>query len=161
MSQRGRKPTPTRLKVLSGNPGKRPLNKNEPKPKPQRPSCPSWLCKDAKKEWRRVVDELEAIGMLTKIDMASLSGYCQAYARWKQAEEFIDKHGTVYPVNQETNIIFKQFPQVNVAKTYLQQMRLFCSEFGLTPSSRSRLNVDTKKEVDEFEEFLNYDKKKA
>ncbi|MEQ8198694.1 MAG: phage terminase small subunit P27 family, partial [Clostridiaceae bacterium] len=32
MAQRGRKPKPTAIKVLEGNPGKRPLNKNEPKP---------------------------------------------------------------------------------------------------------------------------------
>ena len=39
----GRPPKPTYLKVLEGNPGKRPLNENEPKPKPSAPKCPAWL----------------------------------------------------------------------------------------------------------------------
>jgi len=32
MAQRGRKPIPTAINVLEGNPGKRELNINEPKP---------------------------------------------------------------------------------------------------------------------------------
>ena len=43
MATRGRKPKPTALKVLEGNPGKRPLNENEPKPERKAPECPSWL----------------------------------------------------------------------------------------------------------------------
>ena len=34
----GPKPKPTRLKVLQGNPGHQKLPKNEPKPRPIRPS---------------------------------------------------------------------------------------------------------------------------
>ena len=57
MATRGRKPKPTALKVLEGNPGKRPLNELEPKPKKQAPSCPSWLEPEAKKEWRRMAKD--------------------------------------------------------------------------------------------------------
>lgn len=49
MAERGRKPTPTAIKVLEGNPGKRPLNANEPKPKKKAPRCPSWLEEEAKR----------------------------------------------------------------------------------------------------------------
>ena len=65
MAQRGRKPKPTAIKELEGNPGKRPLNKNEPKPEKTAPKCPTWLDKEAKKEWRRMSKSLEAIGILT------------------------------------------------------------------------------------------------
>jgi phage terminase small subunit len=58
MAGRGRPPKPTALKVLEGNPGKRPLNQNEPKPEKKAPNCPSWLLPDAKKEWRRLSKEL-------------------------------------------------------------------------------------------------------
>jgi len=54
MATRGRKPKPTALKVLEGNPGKRPLNLNEPKPEKKASKCPSWLEPEAKKEWRRM-----------------------------------------------------------------------------------------------------------
>ena len=95
MAQRGRKPKPTVVKILEGNPGKRALNEKEPKPKNKAPKCPSWLDKEAKKEWRRISKQLEEMGVLTEVDMAAFSGYCEAYSRWKEAEEFISKHGTI------------------------------------------------------------------
>ena len=95
MAQRGRKPKPTAVKVLEGNPGKRSLNTGEPKPEKKAPRCPAWLEDEAKKEWRRMAKQLENLGILTEIDMAAFAGYCQAYARWKEAEEFITQHGTI------------------------------------------------------------------
>ena len=93
MAVRGRKPKPTALKVLEGNPGHRPLNKKEPMPKGRLPRCPDWLEDDAKKEWKRLGKVLAEMGMLTHLDMMAFAGYCQAYARWKGAEEFITQHG--------------------------------------------------------------------
>lgn len=55
MVQRGRKPKPTAMKVLEGNPGKRQLNSKEPKPVKKAPRCPNWLEDEAKKEWKRMV----------------------------------------------------------------------------------------------------------
>ena len=52
MATRGRKPKPTAIKELEGNPGKHPLNASEPKPKKKAPACPKWLEPEAKKEWR-------------------------------------------------------------------------------------------------------------
>lgn len=83
LAQRGRKPKPTAVKQLEGNPGKRQLNANEPKPAARAPSCPKWLEDDAKKEWRRLAKQMEQLGILTEVDMAAFAGYCQAYARWK------------------------------------------------------------------------------
>ena len=134
MATRGRKPKPTALKVLEGNPGKRPLNELEPKPKKQAPSCPSWLEPEAKKEWKRMAKTLESIGLLTEIDKASFAGYCQAYARWKEAEEFLTKHGTIF---KTPSGYIQQVPQVSIAQTYLNVMKDFSSEFGLTPAART------------------------
>lgn len=139
MAQRGRKPKPTALKVLEGNPGKRELNENEPKPKPKAPSCPKWLEDEAKKEWRRMSKQLEGLGLLTEVDMTAFAGYCQAYARWKQSEEFITKHGAIV---KTPSGYWQQVPQVSIAQTYLRIMNRFCEQFGLTPSSRSRLTAD-------------------
>ena len=84
MAQRGRKPKPTAIKELEGNPGKRPLNDAEPKPERKAPPCPKWLEPEAKKEWRRLSKQLEQIGVLTEVDQAAFASYCQAYARWKE-----------------------------------------------------------------------------
>lgn len=153
MVQRGRKPKPTALKILEGNPGKRQLNINEPNPEKRAPRCPKWLDSEAKKEWRRMSRLLEKIGILTEIDMAAFAGYCQAYSRWKEAEEFITKHGTIV---KTPSGYWQQVPQVSIAQTYLKIMKDFCSEFGLTPSTRSRINIgsENRNSADPMEEIL-------
>ena len=62
MATRGRKPKPTAMKELEGNPGKHPLNTSEPKPNKKAPACPKWLEPEAKKEWRRLAKQMEAMG---------------------------------------------------------------------------------------------------
>lgn len=154
MATRGRKPTPTAVKELEGNPGKRPLNAKEPKPAKKAPSCPKWLEPEAKKEWRRLAKQMEQIGILTEVDMAAFAGYCQAYARWKEAEEFITQHGSIV---KTPSGYWQQVPQVSIAQTYLKIMNRFAEQFGLTPSSRSRIIADTDSRggaVDEMEKLL-------
>ncbi len=139
MPRVGRPPKPTALKELEGNPGRRPLNTKEPKPTPTAPKCPPWLHQDAKKEWKRMAQELERMGLLTQVDMAAFAGYCQSYARWKEAEEFISKHGSIF---KTPSGYVQQIPQVAIAQQNLKQMRSFCSELGITPASRSRIAVN-------------------
>ena len=136
MATRGRKPKPTAMKELEGNPGKHPLNTSEPKPNKKAPACPKWLEPEAKKEWRRLAKQMEAIGILTEVDMAAFAGYCQAYARWKEAEEFITQHGTIV---KTPSGYWQQVPQVSIAQQNLKIMQSFCSEFGLTPATRARI----------------------
>ena len=136
MATRGRKPKPTALKALEGNPGKRPLNEHEPVPPKGAIRCPAWLEAEAKKEWKRLAPSLEAMGILTTVDISAFAGYCQAYARWKEAEEFISKHGSIF---QTPSGYVQQVPQVSIAQQNLKIMQSFCSEFGLTPATRSRI----------------------
>ena len=101
----GRKPKPTAIKKLEGNPGKRKLNTKEPIPAKAMPECPQWLLAEAKKEWERLADLMNQMGVLTEVDMAA-------------------------------------------------------SEFGLTPSSRSRIvagNAKGKEPEDEMEALLGGD----
>ena len=117
MAARGRKPKPTALKVLEGNPGKRPLNDHEPIPPKGELKCPSWLLPEAKKEWKRLASSLEAMGVLTMADLTAFAGYCQAYARWKEAEEFITQHGSIF---KTPSGYVQQVPQVSIAQQNLK-----------------------------------------
>lgn len=136
MAIRGRKPKPTALKVLEGNPGHRPLNQKDRLAKGKLPDCPDWLEDDAKEEWERLGGVLAEMGMLNETDRAAFAGYCQAYARWKAAEKFITQHGDMF---RTPSGYIQQVPQVSIAQTNLKIMLKFCEQFGLTPSARSRL----------------------
>lgn len=129
---------PTAIKRLEGNPGKRPLNKNEPKPKTVIPNCPQWLLPEAKKEWKKIVQGLGKLGLITCVDGAALAGYCQSWARYVEAEKYLSSHSTAF----ETESGYMQpVPQVGIAQRYLKICQSFMSEFGLTPSSRGKMSV--------------------
>ena len=143
MGRRGPPPTPTRLRILNGNPGKRPMNQREPKPRKDPPRCPAWLSADAKKTWKRMVPTLHRMGVLTVVDGEALASFCQTYVRWRKAEEFLDQHGQVYPLRDEKGNVrcMQQFPQVAIARSLLLILKSFYQEFGMTPASRTRIEL--------------------
>lgn len=61
------------------------MNTKEPIPAKGIPSCPGWLLPEAKKEWKRLADLMNQMGVLTEVDMAAFAAYCQSYARYSQA----------------------------------------------------------------------------
>jgi phage terminase small subunit len=87
----GRKPKPTALKLLKGNPGRRNLSKPAPAFDPAKPSPPPFLNDDALQEWHRLIDILFKTGVMTETDRAAFAAYCQSYGRWVQAERQIAK----------------------------------------------------------------------
>jgi P27 family predicted phage terminase small subunit len=135
---KGRPRKPTHLHVVQGThrPSRSP--KNEPKPETVVPSCPSWLDVEAKREWKRIAPELEALGLLTRIDRAALAAYCQSYSRWYAAEKLIRANGLVMETPQGYE---QQRPEVGIASSALKQMHKFLVEFGMTPSARSRISA--------------------
>lgn len=136
---RGRKPKPTHLKVLEGNPGRRPINGREPKPPRDVPTCPSHLGPSAKAEWKRLAGVLNRIGMLTTVDRAALAVYCQSWGRWVEAERKLQE---TPPLLKTPAGYVQQSPWLSIANKERELMARYMAELGLTPSSRSRLSVD-------------------
>jgi P27 family predicted phage terminase small subunit len=150
---RGRKPKPTRIKVLSGNPGKRPLAKDDVKPPRALPRPPAILQNLARKEWWRIGRVLYEAGLLTQIDVPALVAYCQSYATWCEAQQEIRRSGTVIKSGRGQPMLS---PFLKVANIAWQQWTHILTEFGMTPSSRSRVTIaNPAAEEDEFEKFLN------
>ena len=76
----GRKPTPTHLKLVTGNPGKRKINRQEPNPARCIPSCPSHLSDNAKVAWGKLTVLLDRMGVLTEADAAVLERMVDCYS---------------------------------------------------------------------------------
>jgi P27 family predicted phage terminase small subunit len=138
----GRKPKPTLLKFVTGNPGKRALNKNEPQTQCEIPACPEQIQGIARQEWGRITQEMYSMGIIDLVSMAALVGYCEHYEQWANASANVRKFGTVvksksgYPV---------QSPYLGIMNRALSEMRKFMVEFGMTPSSRSRVTSNKPK----------------
>lgn len=152
---RGRPAKPTHLHVIDGTarPDRMAKRKREPKPAPaQRPVCPGHLDQVARNEWRRIVPELVAIGVIARIDTATLAAYCQAFSRWVAAELELQEHGALTYVS-ETGVI-RSHPAVRIASDAMTQMRIFAQEYGLTPASRARVQAHINGEEEEPEDDL-------
>ncbi len=155
---RGRRPKPTRLKVLTGNPGKRPLNQDEPRPEVAIPDCPQELGPVAQREWNRLAGELAGLRILTNLDRAALAAYCGAYALWAEATEAIQKYGAMIKSPSGFPV---QSPYLAVANRQAEIMMRIASEFGLTPASRSRISTPSKIDPTLFDLLENNSNKAA
>ena len=128
----GRKPKPTRLKIIEGNRGHRALPANEPKPALGAPRIPKELGREARAEWRRIVPALDRIGLLSKVDRAGLYSYCIS---WEQFVEAIAASKN-FKANDEEFRYWRR-----LAREAQREVRAWCTEFGLTPSARGRMDV--------------------
>lgn len=145
------RPKPTKLRIIQGNPGKRPLNENEPQPKLGIPPCPNFLTKPARAEWKRITPLLAEVGLLTHIDRAALAAYCQAWGRWVETEQLLRKTGTLV---KSPNGYPMPHPLLAIANKAMMQMRSLLLEFGMSPSARSRMKAGMPQERDPFEDLL-------
>ena len=148
----GPKPQPTAKKKLRGNPGRRPLPENEPQPKASRdiPLAPRHLDKVAQKEWRRMAKELHPLGLLTNIDLTALAAYCASFSIWIDAQKQIQKHGVLIKAQSGFPM---QSPYLAISNRAMTEMRKWMIEFGLTPSSRSRVAAKPVEKESALEKF--------
>ena len=143
MGKRGPKPKPTTLKILEGNLGKRPLNRDEPKPRIGFPRCPSHLSKNARKAWKNFSKELTDAGIGTHLDTTALGLLCTSYAQYLDAVENVAQFGAVWVERSGSKIPkFAYSPYWAVMNREWKNVRSMLAEFGMTPSSRTGLSVD-------------------
>lgn len=136
---RGRKPLPTAIKQMNGNPGKRPLNLQEPQPDAAIPSAPDHLDDLALVEWERVSTALYEIGILAHVDRAILANYCIAWSRGAQAELQLKNMGLVL---QGMEGGYYQNPWLAVCNKAMEQVHKYAAELGMTPSARTRIKAN-------------------
>lgn len=177
MGARGPAPKPTAIKKLGGNAGKRTISKNEPRPRSKKPKMPGHFTPDiheddaakewavlqreffeiARAEWRRVIRELSAVpGLVTSVDADALAMYCETYARWVQASAKLAQGGMVEKLKTKTGSEYYAIsPYMTIVSQCMATMKQFLSEFGMTPASRTRIQLPTEPEEDQFDQFLH------
>ena len=131
------KPKPTALRILEGNRGHRPLNDREPRATVKLPSPPKQLSATAKREWRRTGRLLREMGIITEIDAAQFAAYCQSYARWLECQELLAKLSVL--IKGQMGLVVN--PLLRVARDAQEQFTRALVEFGMSPSSRTRIHA--------------------
>lgn len=144
MGKRGPAPTPAATLRLRGTLRESRVY-DEPEPPPGTPEAPDWLTPEARAAWDQLAPTLQASGLLTMLDRNALGRYCTLWVRWRVAEDFIATNGSVFTQrdgNGKSRGV-KPFPQVAEASQLAQALTRMEAEFGMTPSGRSRIHVDT------------------
>lgn len=137
----GRRPKPVAKKKLSGNPGKRALNHDEPVFTPLKGvDPPDWFIENemalAVTMWKMTVSELCGQGILCLTDLAVLERWCVAYQLWRELVINIMRDGT--RLIGATGGPIKN-PDLTAKKEQETEMDRTGAMLGLDPSSRQRL----------------------
>ena len=135
----GRPRKPTALKILHGDFAKDPQRRNhrEPDVPTGIPDCPAWLAGDARKEWKRITDEIKSMKVVTLPDRSALEAYCTLYGQWRDALRQVKREGAVLTSEHGSY----ENPASKIAARCCDQIHKYLCQFGLTPASRSRVNV--------------------
>jgi len=151
--RRGRKKTPSILNLIRGNPSKRPMNPFEPQPPNDIGEPPSMLEGEALAEWQRLGPQLEAIGVLTEVDVPAFAAYCKQWARYKEAEAKVAQLGEVVKAPSGYPIIN---PYLSIANKAYKQCREFWDQFGMTASARTKIAVKPRAATDAASPLSKY-----
>lgn len=152
--KRGRKPEPTVLKELRGNPGKRKLNQLEPKPELVIPTAPAHLDAKSKEVWLVLANKLYSCGILSFVDDIALEMLTTTYVEWRELDEEVKKEGRKQVAQSGYECPTAAW---SMKKTKHKELLTLLGEFGMTPSSRSKVNTieGHHKLKDELDEFIN------
>jgi P27 family predicted phage terminase small subunit len=148
MGRRGPRPTPTAILKLRGS-AKARRHGNQPEPEHGEPPADGLIFTaeseaEIKAIRQRLCDDLDRMNLLYRCDGAIIDRYARLMFRWRQAERQIDLYGEKYPVkDKEGNVkCFQRFPHTITAHELAGMLSRLEAELGLTPSSRSRINVE-------------------
>ena len=140
----GRPPTPTHLKLVKGNPGKRALNKQEPDPDYiQDLTPPEWLSKAAKDIWNEIAPKLAKAKMLTEVDICMLAKGCTAISQYQRAVKCVGADLVTSHVDKDGNVSGESVNTWYIVQSmaFKQAMAVF-QQFGMSPAARTRIAIN-------------------
>jgi P27 family predicted phage terminase small subunit len=151
------RPVPTALKLIQGNPGKRAINKSEPKKVAANLRVPGHLDTIAKTQWKKLAGVLDDLGVISQTDLSALEQCVETYARIRRLRIEIKKlGGTAYESikidhkgEATGEILWKAYPQVAQLERAETNHKVYLTELGLTPSSRSKIQAIDKADDDD------------
>lgn len=154
-------PLPTAIKAAAGNPGKRPLNALEPRPQAGEPEMPSDLNGAEADVWREMVPILMQMQVLSIADGTALGSMCRVQVRLRKALD--ELNATLRHAEETGKLGFmmgggdkaaRANPLVTVVCALEDEQLRWLREFGLTPSSRTKISASKEAGNGDIEDAL-------
>lgn len=151
----GRPRKPVSQKIAEGKRGHHPLDPDsEPQPLRGIPDRPAHLKGLGLKAWNFITNQLAEMDLDYQIDAMALEGACKAYQMAVDADNILAEEGLTMSVGEQGYL--QQRPEVSISHNSWKRFRDFCSEFGMTPAARGRINMATPaKKEDDLAAILN------
>lgn len=140
----GPKPKPRKAKPGRGKPDSAPLDGKVDT------TCPAWLDNYGKTFWRRYVPKLAKEGHFKTIDRPAFETMANCYSQFRKSQKIIEDKGFTFTTQ---NGYEQQRPEVSIMNKAQEQLRMLFAEFGMTASSRTRLDPDGEGDDDEREDW--------
>ena len=152
MAKAGRRPKPTAIRILEGT--QRGPAKREPSMPPGVPPMPERLKVDAVavEKWQELASILTKMGVLTTGDGEALATLCEVHSAEQSCLLQLRAGGAVMHTDLGG---VKPNPAGPMYRSLVAMKASLLSEFGLTPSSRTKLATQVEVKKDELEEFFS------
>ena len=157
MPGKGFPPQPTALKILRGNPGKRPLPKREAKPQVCRPPLPEWLASVdpvTKEIFDSMAQRLAACKVMTENDLESLAHLADNEALYRRLRITLETGFTYETTTMQGDVMQRPRPEWAMMMEAKRQIAQQLQQFGMTPASRTKVETVGPEEKSGLEEFL-------
>ena len=135
---KGRKPVPSHLKVVRGNPGKRALHNNEPLPTGDLFDAPAWMTESQKQGWSYAIENAPK-GLLKRLDRSVLVAWAIAEDLHRRASEMVERYGLLTKAPNTGLPI--QSPYLPIVNKQAHLMLKAAEQLGFSPASRSRVQL--------------------
>jgi P27 family predicted phage terminase small subunit len=121
-----------------------------------RPTLPKRLMRgEARDEWMRMIDRLEASKTLSPVDDAVLYRYCHLHARAERLERRLATLRSPFYTDAFGNP--RVHPGFAQLRAHDQVLRHYLVEFGLTPAARTRVKEIGGGKPDDTDPFAEFD----
>lgn len=148
---RGRKPKPTHLRLLQGNPGHRSLNPREPRPQGDLTDAPGWFTESQRNGWNYAIAHAPA-GLLKRLDRSVLTAWVVAEDLHRQAAEQLARFGML--MRAQSGELYPS-PYLSIVNKQASIMLKGASELGFTPAARPRIQLAPEDQgADDFDKLI-------
>ena len=156
MGKRGPPKTPTKLKILRGNPGGKKLNAAEPEPPADKIVPPPWLAGASLDRWNEIVPMLVQLGVMTNADIGTIARYCVAHELYLVYLAEVRAGGDrITGFNPDGSVTYQQVaPPATLMNKYHEFMLRVEQEFGMTASARAGIVTNKEPVKDDLQAFF-------
>lgn len=134
---KGRKPKDSKLRLLSGNPGHRPVSDSGDPFTVGAIDIPAGLDQLASEEWHRLTERLAPI--LSPASGGMLLVAVSAFSQMMMADSIIQKEGMTYQTNGESGSVIRMRPEVRIRDVARTAYHRALAELGASPVAHTRV----------------------